>query len=178
MKALLEAMDGEVGKEEQKIADQAKRFTEEKITATGKRAALDNAQLMAIEAKNIDREMRRQEEEIREAHLLEIVKAKEGLVGRVWEEAKEKFLSMPGRRTEYGRFMESVLGRSKRYKGYDVFLRKEDLALFAGAKAARISGGALFRSPDGKIEVDCSLEGVLRSSEGAARAKISEALFG
>jgi vacuolar-type H+-ATPase subunit E/Vma4 len=178
MKALLDAMDKEMRKGEQGIEDEAKKFTKGKIDSTKKSAALDNAQLMSIEEKNIDREMRRQEEEIREAHLLGLVRAKEDLVGEAWEEAKKTFLSMPERRTEYRKFMGSILDKSKIHKGYDIFLRKEDLSLCKGAKTEKISGGAVFRSPDGRIEVDYSLEGILRSSEGAARAKISEALFG
>jgi vacuolar-type H+-ATPase subunit E/Vma4 len=178
MKALLKAIDDEMRKGDQKLVDEAKRFGQEKINDAKKRAALDNAQLMSIEAKNIDREMRRQEEGIREAHLLELVKANEEMVGKVWEGVRENFLSMPKRKAEYGKFMESVLGKSKKYKDYVVILRKEDLGLWKGAKTAEISGGAIFRSPDGRIEADFSLDGIVRSSEGLAKAKISEALFG
>ena len=178
MKELLEAIDKELRKGEQKVTDEAEGFVKDKIDSTKKRAASDNAQLMSIEEKNIDREMRREQEEIREAHLLALVKAKEDIVGEAWEDAKGRFLSMPERSAEYKRFMLSVLGRSAAYRGYGVFLRREDLGLWKGAKQENISGGAVFRSPDGKIEVDFSLEGILRSSEGAARARISEALFG
>jgi vacuolar-type H+-ATPase subunit E/Vma4 len=142
------------------------------------RAEDDNAKLFEIEKKNITRDMRKREEEIREAHLLAIVRMRESLVDEAWSAAKARFLSLPSRKKEYAAFMDRLLAMARKDGDFEVYMRRADAALWKGAKAADISGGIVMRSRDLKVERDYSLTGIAGHSEQGAKAKISEVLFG
>lgn len=177
MKGLLKAIDAEIKEEEAAIMKRAKDFSKDKKAEMKKRAEEDNAKLFSIERKNIDAQMRKKEERIREEYLLELVKTRESLVDDAWEDAKKRFLSMPKRKREYTAFMKKLLKMAKADGSFDVYLRKEDRHLWKGAKTAKMSGGLVMKSKDGKIERDYSIDGIVDTSEEGARALIAEVLF-
>lgn len=177
MKELLDAIEGEIREEEAEIIKEAERFAGGKIEEMRRRAEEDNAKLFEIQKKNITREMRKREEEIRERHLLELVKARKKLVDEVWERVRRRFLSMPEREGEYREYIMMVL-KSVKTEEYEVFTRKTHTRFIPGANPEAIIGGVIFRSKDGKVEIDCSLEGVLRENEENTKARIAEVLFG
>lgn len=179
MVKIFEAIDEEISEEANAILDEARKFAREKKEEMRKRAMEDNEKLFSVEKKNITKEVRKWEEEKREKHMLEHAKARERIIERVWFEAKKKFLSMPKRKEEYKKFMDKLFSQVKKEsKDCDIFLRKEDINFQKGAKPAKIKGGALIMSKDGKIELDYSFEGLLRDMEGLTKERIEEVLFG
>lgn len=174
---VIDAMEKEIASNERKAVSEAQLFSKRKKEEMRAKARNDNKELLEMEKKNIEREIRREEEKIREQYLLGLVQAKESSVDAIWDSAKRKFLSMPKRKTEYRKFLRKIISSVKNIKDYDVFMRKEDRNFYKGARQKRMAGGAIFRSRDGKIEIDHSLEGIAERYKGKTRARISEVLF-
>ncbi len=177
MKGVLDAIDAEAEEKAKAVIREAEEFSVAKKEQMRKQAERDNDELFAIEEKSIVRFMRKREEKVRERNLLEMMRLRDRIINEVWEEAAERFLTMPKRKDEYRKFLDNVFSMAGE-RGYVVYLRAEDLPYRKGAKPADISGGAVFRTTDGKIEVDYSLDGILARSEEAAKAVIAEVLFG
>ena len=174
---VLTAMEKETLQKRKKLLDDAKAFAKQKKKEMTEKAEKDNEVLFHIEKKNITREMRRAEENIREEYLLGIVKAREAFTDKIWNSAKKRFISMPKRKTEYKKFMKRILSRVEDHESYVVYIRKEDSIFYKNARPAKISGGIIFRTKDGKIEIDYSLDGIVQRNEAAAKATINEVLF-
>ncbi len=177
MKGILDAIDAETETKVKRIVKEADEFAAAKKEQMRKQAERDNDELFAIEEKSIVRFMRKREEKVREQNLLEMMKLRERIIDQVWEESAERFLTMPQRKDEYRKFLDRVFALAGE-GGFAVYMRQEDLQYRKGAKPADISGGAVFRTPDGKVEMDYSLDGILSRSEEATKAVIAEVLFG
>lgn len=178
VKGVLDAMEREIAAHEKRIISEAQEFSRKKKAEMREKARRDNEELFRMEKKNIVREIRREEEKVRESYQLGLVQAKELFVDEVWKSAKRRFLSMPGRKREYQGFLKRILASVKDIREYEVFMRKEDTGLHKGAKQKRMAGGAVFRSRDGKIEIDHSLEGIAERYKEETKARINEVLFG
>jgi vacuolar-type H+-ATPase subunit E/Vma4 len=177
MRGVLGAMEKEIRAHERKAISEAQAFAKAKIREMQEKAKKDNSELFAMEKRNIEREMRREEEKIRERHLLGLVQAKELFVDKVWESAEKKFLSMPMRKKEYETFMGKILSSVKKTGEFEIYMRKEDRKFYSGAKQKAIAGGAVFRSKDGRVEIDNSLEGIAQRCREETRARIIAVLF-
>jgi vacuolar-type H+-ATPase subunit E/Vma4 len=178
LKGVLEAIDRETAEKARKAISEAEQFAQAKKTQMKKQAERDNDELFALEEKSIVRSMRKREESIRESNLLELMKLRDRIINDIWQEASEKFLTMPSREKEYKAFLGQIFAKVKDSDSYDIFMREGDPGFRKGAKPADISGGAVFRTKDGKVEMNYSLDGIVESSEEAAKALIAEVLFG
>ena len=171
-------MENEIRTREERTITGARAFADYKKDEMRKKARKDNEELFSMEKKNIEREIRQGEEKIREEYLLSLVQVKSAFIDEVWKSARRRFLSMPKRKAEYKKFMGKVFASVKNIRDYQVFLRKEDMGFHKGAMRKSMAGGAIFRSRDGKIEIDHSLEGIAERCREETKAKISEVLFG
>ena len=177
MKGVLEAIDAETEEKAKRILQDARDFAQGKKEEMRKQAEHDNDELFAIEEKSITRHMRKREERVRETNLLETMRLRDRMVNEIWGEVAERFLTMPQRKDEYKAFMDSIFSLVKEQDKFELFMREGDPSFRKGAKRADISGGAVFRSPDGKVEIDFSLDTILADSEESTKAIIAEVLF-
>ncbi len=162
----------------EEIIREARRFSDDKKEQMRQQAERDNDELFAIEEKSIARHMRKREERVRETNLLEMMRLRDRMVNEIWQEVAERFLTMPERKAEYAKFMDNIFSLVKDQGQYEIYMKEGDPAFRKGAKSAGISGGAVFRTPDGKVEIDYSLDSILSDSEESTKALIAEVLFG
>ncbi len=178
MRGVIEAIEREATERAKRIIDDAESFASSKKTQMKEQAESDNDELFSLEEKSIIRSMRKREERIRESNLLEMMRLRDRIINEIWQEIAERFLTMPSRQKEYKAFLDTLFSRVKDQENYDIFMREGDPWFRKGAKPADISGGAVFRTKDGKVEINYSLDGILDNSEEGAKALITEVLFG
>ena len=183
LEKLLERIKEEADREIDEIISTAEREAE-KIIEEEKNRAME-------EVKKIEDDTEKEKEKIKEKILssarrkarIQITNAKEEIIQECLQKIVEKLKKLDGKR--YEKFVEKKieLAMKEIRDGYILFTRDEDIKI---AKKMGIEarekingiGGVIFRSNDGKKEMDLTFDFLIEKNKEDLRIKIAKKLFG
>lgn len=113
---------------------------------------------------------------------IEIIKARDEIIGRVIDEVRNKLKKIKGKK--YKEYVKNAIENGKKKMGdiYIIASRKEDekiaseLQVDVKGKTNAI-GGVIIKSADGKKEIDATFDAMIKREMNELRIKISERLW-